>query len=168
MTCPLVQVLLPALRADMEQLPLPADSAKRSVAGSLTPQQRETVANAVELEDAPEGGAQSGSLLAAQQAPHTQPQQRRYLTCCVRLSPEKEPERFVAAVEALVGSNVLAAAPANGLHSSAVSSSAAAAASNRLRQLGVVPLLCGSADTPFASQLKVALLLAVIQAPSMS
>ncbi len=30
-----------------------------------------------------------------------EPNRRRYLTCCVRLSPEKEPDRFVALVEAL-------------------------------------------------------------------
>lgn len=32
---------------------------------------------------------------------------RRYLTCCVRLSPEKEPERFVALVEELSASGAL-------------------------------------------------------------
>ena len=34
---------------------------------------------------------------------------RRYLTCCVRLSPEKEPLRFVDLVEGLVQLGVLEA-----------------------------------------------------------
>ncbi len=46
--------------------------------------------------------------------------QRKFLTCCVRLSPEKEPERFVAVVEQL-------------------------ATAGALQRLGIVPLLCGSA-----------------------
>ena len=50
---------------------------------------------------------------------------RKYLTCCVRLSPEKEPERFVRLVEHL-------------------------AKSGALQRLGIVPLMCGSAtgDSP--------------------
>ena len=45
---------------------------------------------------------------------------RRFLTCCVRLSPEKEPERFVELVEQL-------------------------AKTGTLQRLSIVPLLCGSA-----------------------
>ena len=45
---------------------------------------------------------------------------RTNLTCCVRLSPEKEPERFVALVEEL-------------------------ARRGSLTRLSVVPMLCGSA-----------------------
>lgn len=50
---------------------------------------------------------------------------RHYLLCCVRLSPEKEPERFVDLVEELVSRGALAA------H-------------------GLTPYLIGPAKTPYA------------------
>ena len=48
-------------------------------------------------------------------------ERRMYLTCCVRLSPEKEPDRFAALVEEL-------------------------ARRGSLTRLSVVPMLCGSAS----------------------
>lgn len=38
---------------------------------------------------------------------------RKFLTCCVRLSPEKEPERFLELVEALQAGGHLEALQAN-------------------------------------------------------
>lgn len=58
-------------------------------------------------------------------------QRRKYLTCAVRLSPEKEPETFIA----------LAAE----LH-----------ASGALKCLGLTPLLLASARTPYADDLRTA------------
>lgn len=69
------QVLLPALRCDMAQLPLPADVA-------------------VPPPHSPSHVAAFGM--------------RPYLLCCVRLSPEKEPLRFVELVEELQASGHLA------------------------------------------------------------
>ena len=125
--------------------------------------------------------------------------QRRYLTCCVRLSPEKEPRRFVEIIEALarrpaiVGTSAGDMAPqaacdnsetkdghtvqcANGSSSGTGLPSAdhataealqggggggGAQTGNKLQQLGVVPLLCGAADTEYAEALRVRLRLAV-------
>ncbi len=52
---------------------------------------------------------------------------RRLLLCCVRLSPEKEPERFVALVEQLQSRGALA-------------------------RLGLTPLLCASATSEAVAQ----------------
>lgn len=46
-------------------------------------------------------------LAATQSASDEQELSRQYLTCCVRLSPEKEPERFVTLVENLAGKGSL-------------------------------------------------------------
>lgn len=86
---------------------------------------------------------------------HPDSTQRQYLTCCVRLSSEKEAERFVAAMECL-------AQPAYcGVSTSDASSSPAADAcatskqpANRLHKLGLVPLLCGTATTAYAKALQ--------------
>ncbi|CAK0761886.1 hypothetical protein CVIRNUC_002903 [Coccomyxa viridis] len=90
------QVLLPALRKDMERLALPACGA------------------------AAQGGGRT----------------RRLLLCCMRLSPEKEPQRFVELAEALQARGVLA-------------------------RLGLTPLLCASATGEYAEGLKRRLKLAV-------
>ncbi|DBA96974.1 hypothetical protein WJX77_003885 [Trebouxia sp. C0004] len=50
---------------------------------------------------------------------------RPYLTCCVRLSPEKEPYRFVELVEELAHRGIV-------------------------QQLGITPVMCASATTPYA------------------
>ncbi|CAL8468103.1 g7642 [Coccomyxa elongata] len=98
-------VLLPALRSDMEGLPLPPDTAQNQL-------------------------SQSAHCSATSLPQSEQPmKRRRNLTCCVRLSPEKEPERFVAIVEQL-------------------------ARSGALQRLGIVPLMCGSATGPYADGLK--------------
>lgn len=55
-------------------------------------------------------------------------QYRPFLTCCVRLSPEKEPHRFVELVEEL-------------------------ASQGSLQKLGITPVMCASAKTPYALQL---------------
>lgn len=55
-------------------------------------------------------------------------QPRPYLTCCVRLSPEKEPHRFVELVQEL-------------------------ARQDSLQQLGIQPLMCASSNTPYAVDL---------------
>ncbi|KAA6428956.1 MAG: hypothetical protein FRX49_01066 [Trebouxia sp. A1-2] len=50
---------------------------------------------------------------------------RPYLTCCVRLSPEKQPHRFVELVEELAHQGMV-------------------------QQLGIIPVMCASATTPYA------------------
>jgi hypothetical protein len=163
-----VHVLLPALRADVAALPQLSKAS--SSPGSKAEQQQ--------------GRSQAESS------------QRRYLTCCVRLSPEKEPHRFVEIIEALARRPAIAdtsappTAPAavggndmtNGGHAENVNngssgtglqsaadataealqggSNGGATSGNRLQQLGVVPLLCGAADTEYAEGLRVRLLLA--------
>lgn len=103
------QVLLPALRDDMARLPLPDDTpgadgaSKHSATGSRQPAAADT--------DDPPGrcGASelgvSGAAAAAERTSQVgnggSAVKRRYLTCCVRLSPEKEPHRFVELVEFL-------------------------------------------------------------------
>ncbi|KAK9864462.1 hypothetical protein WJX84_004656 [Apatococcus fuscideae] len=101
-----VEVLLPALRADMAALPLPAD-----IQGSTA---------------AKVGSCASHSAAAVRS---DKCQRRKYMTCCVRLSPEKEPDRFVNLVEAL--------------HRKAV-----------LNRLQVIPLLIGASKTPYADGIK--------------
>lgn len=50
---------------------------------------------------------------------------RPYLTCCVRVSPEKEPHRFVEVVEELAHQGIV-------------------------QQLGIIPVMCASATSPYA------------------
>ncbi len=104
----LAQVLLPALRDDMARLPPPDDVSPAACASlpSGAPPQTPAAASpaeppgqcAAELDDdwaksaAEHADRPSGGLPAGR---------RRYLTCCVRLSPEKEPHRFVELVEVL-------------------------------------------------------------------
>ncbi len=103
------QVLLPALRDDMARLPLADDvspAACASLPSGSSPSQPPAAASpagpagqcAAESDPATSASAAEqatglGSGLAAGR--------RRYLTCCVRLSPEKEPHRFVELVEIL-------------------------------------------------------------------
>ena len=68
-------------------------------------------------------------LLGARAVASSPVARRRYLTCCVRLSPEKDPEFFVALAEALSARGALAS-------------------------LGVVPLLCASTPGAFADALR--------------
>ena len=102
------QVLLPALRDDMARLPLPAD-----VAGSPDAPLTNGVA-ATDQHDGADAAQTHGqcsasglaAAISAQQDGHDTngipaERRRRYLTCCVRLSPEKEPHRFVELVEIL-------------------------------------------------------------------
>ena len=162
-----MHVLLPALRADVAALPQLAQGASS------------TDSHTVQQPGSPEAGRV----------------QRRYLTCCVRLSPEKEPHRFVEIVEALAERPARAAASAK--HTSATANGFICSSSgtgtpdavngstspgqpptanaapkpsqdsgskiqtaNRLLQLGVVPLLCGAADTQYAETLRARLRLA--------
>ncbi|BDA42205.1 hypothetical protein COCOBI_03-0920 [Coccomyxa sp. Obi] len=131
-------VLLPALRSDMEGLPLPPDIAKKQLSQSAhwgrTPEPRNAAA-ASSTGNAPSTDADLDA--AAGNGNCEQPMKRRkHLTCCVRLSPEKEPERFVALVEQLAGSGAL-------------------------QRLGIIPLMCGSASGPYADGLKARLRAAV-------
>ncbi|KAK9821406.1 hypothetical protein WJX74_010366 [Apatococcus lobatus] len=95
-----IEVLLPALRADMASISLPPDMGPINCPESQTIYQR------------------------------FKPEiKRRYLTCCVRLSPEKEPDRFVDLVYRL--------------HSSSA-----------LQRLKVTPLLIGSSKSSYAEGIK--------------
>jgi hypothetical protein len=92
---PLAQVLLPALRADMSHSPLPADVAQAAQGPAAAAPQPGGPAG-------PEcvGGACSGDS-AGGGAGLNAHDPRPYLLCCVRLSPEKEPLRFVDLVAEL-------------------------------------------------------------------
>lgn len=115
-----LHVLLPALRADMEALPSPADVAAQPPAAPAGGQEADcgkgggvaTVAVDCTAAAAAPGvhqlgeQQQQGQQAAQGQADPPPPQQaqqagRRFLACCVRISPEKEPHRFVEAVEEL-------------------------------------------------------------------
>ncbi|KAI7843143.1 hypothetical protein COHA_003314 [Chlorella ohadii] len=121
-----LHVLLPALRADMDALPPPPDVVAQPAAGqdaeccgkhagvavlavdctgaatataAATAHDQQT-AQAPQQQQAQQAGqvVQALTLPISQQA---QQAGRRFLTCCVRISPEKEPHRFVEAVEEL-------------------------------------------------------------------
>lgn len=115
-----LHVLLPALRADMEALPSPADVAAQPPAAPAGGQEADcgkgggvaTVAVDCTAAAAAPGvhqlgeQQQQGQQAAQGQAAPPPPQQaqqagRRFLACCVRISPEKDPHRFVEAVEEL-------------------------------------------------------------------
>ncbi len=135
-------MLLPALRSDLELLPLPPDvaAAERGRAGS----------GVAQPEPGHPGPQQQGCA------------QRRYLTCCVRLSPEKEAHRLVAAVEVLAQSP--AAGATNGSTAGVAGASTAAGGAgppgSRLEALGVVPLMCGAAASEYGAALQARLLAA--------
>lgn len=228
-------MLLPALQADVEAVPPPADVQEALQSGAEAAQQRQgrqvsqrqdsdALQHSGSIGQQSLGGGelshqntdaarQYGSMVQQQQQLAYGAPGRRYLTCCVRLSPEKEPERFVAAIEALAGLCSSAAAGAaagddlcngsgggggneadggscgGGTHSPAGARQPAAdgllngiqpaggaphgddhaaaeaaeagdpvpnnvASENRLQRLGVTPLLCGSATTEYAQELK--------------
>lgn len=94
-----LHVLLPALRSDMAALPPPAEEAEEGKAAPrAAPAQRQAHAATAAAGAAGAGGAdaqQAGPLAAAAAAPGRRWHARHYLACCVRLSPEKEPHRFV-------------------------------------------------------------------------
>lgn len=106
-----LHVLLPALRADMEALPPPADVAAQQEAAAGQEAEcggKHGGVAAVTVDcraaaAAPAPDKDQQGVQPAQQAPQAQQaaQGRRFLTCCVRISPEKEPHRFVEAVEEL-------------------------------------------------------------------
>ncbi|KAG2442073.1 hypothetical protein HYH02_009864 [Chlamydomonas schloesseri] len=107
------KVLLPALREDVRQLQPPLGLARLAEAlAALQHSQQELAAEA-------EVVAGAEAEVAA----------RPYLACVVRLSPEKEPERFVEVVEAMAARGLLA-------------------------RLGVRPLLLGAANDEYAQALK--------------
>lgn len=196
---PQVHVLLPALRADVAALPLPPDTAALlhfsngaypSTAFSSPAHSQHSAAAAEQQQHSPAATAAArsstvgggGDQQQPQHLPPLQPKpQRRYLTCCVRLSPEKEPHRFVEIIEALAarpaktayavaaqapGSAALdsaAALPANGFIGSYGGTAAGAGSRgssddtpvpDRLRKLEVVPLLCGAAAGEYAESLR--------------
>jgi hypothetical protein len=83
-----IQVLLPALREDLRQL----GSASSSTSPSALPEPSPSACP-------PNGNSDDDAAAAATAALFVS--SRPYLTCCVRLSPEKEPHRFVELVEEL-------------------------------------------------------------------
>lgn len=146
-----VSVLLPALRSDMDRLPLPPDMATAT-----------TVAT-----NQPSTDGSSAALAAASSREATQMQQqggaqRRYLTCCVRLSPEKEAHRFVALIEAMA--RPAPTGRATGASPAAVSGAGDAESvgspRSQLEAVGVVPLMCGAASTEYGAALQARLLAA--------
>ncbi|KAL4436763.1 hypothetical protein ABPG75_003902 [Micractinium tetrahymenae] len=126
-----LHVLLPALRSDMAALPPPAEEAAEEgedAGQRVAPAQGAAAGGAAVTaftglqEEAGERRAAEGA--AGLQRWHA----RRYLTCCVRLSPEKEPHRFVDLVLDLQRRGAL-------------------------ERLGVVPLMAGAGwDTPYGRQ----------------
>ena len=150
-TLPAVSVLLPALRRDMDRLPLPPDmtTAITSATSQLNRDGSSAASAAASSREAAQMQQQGGA-------------QRRYLTCCVRLSPEKEPHRFVSLIEAMARP-----APAGGAASAfptAVSGAgdaeSAGSPRSQLEALGVVPLMCGAATTEYGTVLQARLLAA--------
>ena len=95
-----LHVLLPALRADMEALPPPQQEEEQQQGQRQAQQQQraqEQQQQGQQQQQQQGQQQQQQGQQAPQQAPH-QPQRRRrrrYLACCVRLSAEKEPHRFV-------------------------------------------------------------------------
>lgn len=128
-----LHVLLPALRADMEALPPPLDAqgqhaAPGSAAAGATAAKGSSGSTCAV--NAVAGSAAAPALPPPRLQSAAGPQQveppqlaetgrRRYLACCVRLSPEKEPHRFVALIEELQRRGAL-------------------------QRLGVVPLMAGA------------------------
>lgn len=139
-SAPPPQVLLCALRADMHAIEPPpymqAHIAAATAAAQLQQQRSPPPHAAAALLGAgePEGSPDSDASLAAAQQQFVR--SRPYLMCCVRLSAEKEPQRFVELVEAM-------------------------AARGSLARLGLTPLLvAGAARDEFAQGLKARLLAA--------
>lgn len=132
-----LHVLLPALRSDMERLPPPPPEQEQGEETGQDGEARNTAqdpaaagSNSGQAADKPgeqQQTAAAAAATAAAGAPGAQTcssggrrsRRRRYLTCCVRLSPEKEPHRFVELVEELQRRGAL-------------------------QRLGVVPLMAGA------------------------
>lgn len=76
----------------MEALPLPADTQPTTSTHALTNGSSHALTNG--SSHVLTNGAHSSTTTSTQHV-------RRYLTCCVRLSPEKAPDRFVALVKVL-------------------------------------------------------------------
>ena len=131
---PLVQVLLCALRQDMEDFPLPHDlhlpeapsgsSGLEALDESAVPLLQPTCSNATAASPTSLQRTPPPSAPLSADAAHTVAS-RPYLLCCVRLSPEKEPHRFVELVEEL-------------------------ARRGALHRLQLTPLLIGSAKDEYA------------------
>lgn len=117
---PGIQVLLCALREDMRRLPMSLPSP--------LPREKQVTST---LQWHP---AAADEYLRA----------RPYLTCCVRLSPEKEPHRFVELVEELARRGIFGLQGVTG----DVTDRAEEARSGR--QPGLVPLMVGSAKDEYA------------------
>lgn len=139
---PPVSVLLPALRSDMEQIPLPRDGVSADVPSISHPAGSDAAGPQPGTSDAPHARCQHSGT------------QRRYLTCCVRLSPEKEADRFVALVEAL-------SRPSPQVTPHGTGSEESGEPRSRLEALKLVPLMCGAATTEYGKTLQARLLAAV-------
>lgn len=130
-----VHVLLPALREDMRLMDAPV---LLGLNGSCNGTDQGTVAHGVGNR-ASQSSQDMGDGHCGATAPTTSEvqafvQSRPYLTCCVRLSSEKEPQRFVELMEELAARGALGTDGPGGL--------------------GVTPLLIGSATDEYAQGLK--------------
>lgn len=131
-----VRVLLPALRADVEALPPPPDVAaalrhstgapSEAAPGTAASSQQCTAAAACAQQPAPAAAQRHCDDADADGSNGMQQPLRRYLTCCVRLSPEKEPDRFVAAVEVLAKQTPASASAAQAAPPATAAAAAAA------------------------------------------
>ncbi|PNH12500.1 hypothetical protein TSOC_000582 [Tetrabaena socialis] len=98
-------VLLPALREDVRQIAPPPEFLEAAASGPAASNEAEAAAVGVYDGDGGTGAAVGPAAAASEPTPSPA---RPYLSCVVRLSPEKEPERFVAVVEAMAAQGVLA------------------------------------------------------------
>ncbi|KAL4423282.1 hypothetical protein ABPG77_004551 [Micractinium sp. CCAP 211/92] len=124
-----LHVLLPALRSDMAALAPPAEGTQQQEA-SAQPVQAQAGAHDVAAATAAGAASADGQQLGTRGVGSAPPgaHSRRYLTCCVRLSAEKEPHRFVDLVLELQRRGAL-------------------------ERLGVVPLMAGSGwQTPYGRE----------------
>ena len=129
-----ITVLLPPLRREFAEMPPPPSLDDEEERGEEGEGEREsaaaTAAAPSESESGKEndGGGRSGSG-RRQRRRARKNRKRLLLLCCVRLSPEKEPHRFVEVAESLARSGVLS-------------------------ELGVVPALVGGGDSDYARGLR--------------
>lgn len=132
-----LHVLLPALRHDMGRLPPPGDVAAPSAGGGAG----SAVTDRMQPPHTLAARASSFSALTADAVPVAESmggtgreiersRARKYLTCCVRLSPEKEPHRFVHALCTLQ-------------------------ARGTLERLGITPFMCGAGwESEYGAELR--------------
>ena len=120
---PAVSVLLPPLRREFAGMPAPLPE-------SLSEdEEEEEEPSAAPFSGESDGGKENVNGSGGTRLRQRQKRSRNLFLCCVRLSPEKEPHRFVEVVEALARNGVLS-------------------------ELGVVPALVGGGDGEYARGLR--------------